>query len=333
MKYVFYDSESIDIKHKYSFSFGYLVTDDNFKVINSRKDIVFNPDIPQLEWDWWAYKKLLKYSYSQKSLQNAKLFPYYYKKIKSLFEGEDVICIGFEINEDIKYLLNNCERYSLEPINFKYIDVRKIIRYLTGKDANSLSHEYIKYTHKPYYDIHRSDVDAEMTMLVLRELLKSHKVKLDEVINKNKSLVGKVEGFDFAYEEELCDLNSINKINYKSSNSIRIKKTKEGRENFIDKWSKNDLIFIRFLDFVRPTCDCKQILKDKKICISLNYESTNFQNMLKLVQMITNFGGTYIKKGSMADIFVKQDSSFVDEEGKPNHCSRYDYVLKAIGLM
>ena len=62
----------------------------------------------------------------------------------------------------------------------------------------------------------------------------------------------------------------------------------------------------------------------------MNYESTNFQNMLKLVQMITNFGGTYIKKGSMADIFVKQDSSFVDEEGKPNHCTRYDYVLKAI---
>ena len=60
MKYVFYDSESVDIKHKYSFTFGYLVTDDKFNVISKSEDIVFNPDIDKAEWDWRAYRKLLK---------------------------------------------------------------------------------------------------------------------------------------------------------------------------------------------------------------------------------------------------------------------------------
>lgn len=50
-KYVFYDSESIDIKHKYSFTFGYVVTDENFNVIMPKEDIVFNPDIPKQDWD------------------------------------------------------------------------------------------------------------------------------------------------------------------------------------------------------------------------------------------------------------------------------------------
>ena len=71
-KYVFYDSESIDIKHKYSFTFGYVVTDENFNVIMPREDIVFNPDIPKQDWDWWAYRKLLRESYPQKQIISAK---------------------------------------------------------------------------------------------------------------------------------------------------------------------------------------------------------------------------------------------------------------------
>ena len=41
MKYVFYDAESIDKEHKCSFTFGYLVTDENFNILVPKEDIVF----------------------------------------------------------------------------------------------------------------------------------------------------------------------------------------------------------------------------------------------------------------------------------------------------
>lgn len=329
MKYVFFDSESIDKQHKYSFTFGYIVTDEKFNVLNPSEDIVFNPDIPKENWDFWAYKKLLKNLYPQNILQSAKKFTYYYDKIKRLFKDEEVICIGFEINEDVKYLLNNCDRYNLEPINFKYVDVRQIIKFLTNEKPKSLSVEYVKYTCKPCFDAHRSNIDAEMTMCVLREVLKKYDVRLEDIIHQNKSLVGKINGFVYGFENLTFDIKNPKESSHVYVGGTKASKTKEGRENCIDRGSVNDLLFTRFLNFVQPTCERTQILKNKKVSISLNYESTNYQNMLKLVQMITDVGGRYIKKASLADIFVKEKSSSVDEND-PKYCSRYKYVMDAI---
>ena len=330
MKYVFYDSESVDIKHKYSFTFGYLVTDDKFNIINRCEDIVFNPDVPKEEWDWWAYRNLLIDSYPQRTLQTAKLFTHYYNKIKNLFKDENVVCIGFEINEDVKYLLANCERYQLEPINFKYVDLRHIIKLLTKKKAESLALEYVRYTHKPYYDAHRSSADAEMTMLVLKELLKKYKTKLKDLIYANRFLIGKSNGFEYGFEKNIFDIKKPRELSRETIGRTRYKKLKEGREDYIDKWSVNELLFTRFLDFVQPTCEREQILKDKKISISLNYELYNFNNMLKIIQMITNAGGTYVKKGSLSNIFVKQPNPVFDEAGNARDCNKYKYVMEAI---
>ena len=84
------------------------------------------------------------------------------------------------------------------------------------------------------------------------------------------------------------------------------------------------------MDFVEQTEPVQGLLKNKKISISLNYESTHFQNIIKLIQIITNEGGTYIKKGSLADIFVKEDSTYLDDDGNPKGCSRYKYVIESI---
>ena len=88
----------------------------------------------------------------------------------------------YKDDEDIKYLLSNCERYKLEPINFRYIDLREILRHLTGKKPNSLSYEYIRYLHVPDSGANRSDIDAEMTMLVLKEALWKSKKTLDDIL-------------------------------------------------------------------------------------------------------------------------------------------------------
>lgn len=329
MKYLFYDSESIDIKHKYSFTFGYMVTDENFNVIKSREDIVFNPDIPKENWDWWAYRQLLKDSYLQKDLLKAKNFKYYYNRIKKLF-CDDVICVGFEINEDVKYLLENCNRYGLEPINFKYVDLREILRYLTGKNPNSLSYEYIRYLHVPDYFAHRSDVDAEMTMLVLKEALRKSKKTLDNVLKDKEDLIGECKGFCYGFKNNIFDIINPREPSHENVGGIRAKKLKKGQEDLILRGSVNNIMFTRFLDYVQPVNKMKQFLKDKKVNISLNYEMCHYQNMLKLIQMITDAGGTYIKKGSLADIFVKNCEENFNENGNPKPCTRYNNVVKAI---
>ena len=307
-----------------------MVTDEKFNVITPSEDIVFNPDIPQEDWDFWAYRNLLKNSYPFKSLEKAKPFSCYYNKIKNLFKGEDVICIGFQINEDVKYLLANCDRYNLEPINFKYLDIREVILKLTGEKAESLGIEYVKYMHKPYYDAHKSSVDAEMTMCVLREVLKKYKVKLEDLIESDKSLVATINGFIYGFEGNLFDIKNPREPSHQYVSGRRLKRPKEGREDCIDKWTVNELLFTRFIQFVEPVYQDKQVLKDKKVCISLNYESVNYQNMLKLVQLISNAGGTYEKQSTLADIFVKQKEPLLDEEGNIKECSRLRNVIEAV---
>lgn len=330
MKYLFYDAESIDIKHKCSFTFGYVITDENFNILKPKEDIVFNPDMPVENWDWRAYRELsLKDFYPQKKIQTAKNFQHYYDKIKKLFT-DDTLCIGFETNEDVKYLLVNCLKYNLEPINFKYIDIRDVLKYLTGNKPNSLVIEYIRYLHKIENDAHTSDTDAEMTMLVLRELLKKYKKNLVDILNSNENFIAESKDFVYGFKDNLFDLKNPRESKYEKVNGIRVRKVKEGQEDWISKGSLNDILFIRFLENVKPNEEIEQVFKDKKISISLNYEMYYFQNMLKIVQMITNAGGIYVKKGSLADIFVKQPNDILDENGNLRFCTKYNHVMEAI---
>lgn len=329
MKYLFYDAESIDIKHKCSFTFGYILTDENFNILKPKEDIV-NPDMPVEHWDWKAYRELsLKEFYPQKKIQTAKNFQHYYDKIKKLFTN-DTLCIGFETNEDVKYLLGNCKKYNLDPINFKYIDIRDILKYLTGNKSNSLVIEYVRYLHKIENNAHTSDTDAEMTMLVLRELLKKNKKNLTEIIKANENFIAESKDFVYGFKDNLFDLTKPREPNHEKVNGIKVRKVKEGQEDCILKGSLNDILFIRFLENVKPTKKVEQVFKDKKISISLNYEMYHFQNMLKIVQLITNAGGIYVKKGSLADIFVKQPNDTLDENGNLKFCTKYHHVIEAI---
>ena len=331
MKYLFYDSESIDNKHRYSFTFGYLITDENFNVIKPREDIVFNPDLSKDNFDWWAYKKMLKDSYPKEQVNSSKPFNYFYPKIKKLLQGDDVLCIGFEINEDVKYLLSNCERYGLEPIDFKYIDVREIIKYITGQTPRSLSLEFMRYKHTIISGAHRSDVDAEMTMQVLREVLKQNKKSLNDILREGKDkLLGESKNFCYGFNGNIFDIKHPRESSYEKIGNIRVRKPKPDREDWIMRGTANDVMFTRFLDYAKPTETTNQFLKDKKISISLNYEFTHYQNMLKLVQLIVNAGGTYVKKASLADIFVKQDVEMLNEDGTPRQCTKLNFVKETI---
>ena len=91
------------------------------------------------------------------------------------------------------------------------------------------------------------------------------------------------------------------------------------------KGSRNNLLFLRLLDHVQPKNEREQIFVGKKISISLNYELYHFRNMLKIVQMICDCGGEYVKKASIADIFVSYEDV---ENGRT--CTKQKFVEEAI---
>ena len=53
----------------------------------------------------------------------------------------------------------------------------------------------------------------------------------------------------------------------------------------------------------------------------------NFTNMMKIVQLICDCGGEYVKKASTADIFVKYH---LIEDGEERRCSKYEFVQEEI---
>lgn len=57
----------------------------------------------------------------------------------------------------------------------------------------------------------------------------------------------------------------------------------------------------------------------------MNYELYHFRNMLKIVQMICDCGGEYVKKASIADIFVSYEDV---ESGRT--CTKQKFVEEAI---
>ena len=58
-KYLFFDIESIDRKSRYTCTFGYLLVDSNFNIIE-KDDILINPNV--IEYDWYVLKNMFYYT-------------------------------------------------------------------------------------------------------------------------------------------------------------------------------------------------------------------------------------------------------------------------------
>lgn len=183
MTYLFFDIECAncfdDVCKMYSF--GYVKTNENLKEIKM-EDIVINPNVDK--WDWYVLKNFL--TYDKKVVESEAKFDCHYPNIKTLLELDNQIAFGFDIINDIKFLVNDCKRYNLEYIKFKYIDIKDMINKLENRQVSSLASEYLKLTLKLPSNIHRSDVDSFYTKEIMFELLKKHgKEKMDNYINEN----------------------------------------------------------------------------------------------------------------------------------------------------
>lgn len=300
MNYLFFDLESAN-SHDFNgniYSSGYTLTSTDLKKDYKQEDILINP-VPS-RWDWYVVKNML--AYPKQQIRESKRFFEHYDVIKSLLENN--IVFGFAILNDIKYLVNDCKRYGLEYLQFKYIDVKDMISTLENRKSSGLGAEYLNFTCNLANGAHRSDIDAFYTKEIVKALLKKHG---EDVIQ------GYISN-NIKFTNDL-DLES---FNVKKEKSVKCRVSKEGQENHIKRGYENYTIFHKLLEEVKKEEGYKDIFNGKKISISLNYEAYNCKEMLSIIQTITNHGGEYIKKASQADIFVTYDSD--------NECSRLKFV-------
>jgi DNA polymerase III alpha subunit (gram-positive type) len=175
MNYVFFDVECANCLNGEGkiCSFGYVKTDENFKVIK-KKDILVDPAAPFLLGNAKTGNGI-KLAYPLFRFQRARTFPHYYKEIKALLEDKDTLCFGFAVCQDVSYISYSCKRYGLPIIEFKFYDIQKMEKELNHRQNISGLDHLVEEYHLTSYTYHRSDDDALMTMEVFKVLLdKNH---------------------------------------------------------------------------------------------------------------------------------------------------------------
>ena len=334
MKYLFFDIEcaNCDDRKGKIYSFGYIVVDENLNVVENEKDIIMNPNVEQ--WRWYVLKNIL--AYSKKDVESRSKFDKHYNKIKRLLEDKDTKVCGFSVKDDVGYLLDECERYRLEPIKIDFFDIQRLEAKISESHNKGLEEAYLFWCRQLPTGAHRSDIDARFTLEIAREICKKQKKTLQEFMLEDESLSGKTDGFKYGFNDEQLETRDERYERKEAERLLRFtgKKDKSGfRElkeeckDYILKGSKNNLLFLRHMENVKPKTDREQTLLGKRISISLNYEAYNFTNMMKIVQLICDCGGEYVKKASTADIFVKYH---LIEDGEERRCSKYEFVQEEI---
>lgn len=168
VKILFFDMEFANGKIAGSvFSFGYLVTDEEFNILTEPADICINPDC---EWNDYVAKNIL--AYPMETIEASPLFPACYAEISELFASVDV-AVGFSVGNDIAALRRVCERYELSPILYRWFDMEKLCRMADKhREAHGLAGYVTAWCGQAPENQHRSDGDALATMHLMRAVCK-----------------------------------------------------------------------------------------------------------------------------------------------------------------
>ncbi len=172
MRILFFDMEFADGKVPGSvYSFGYVVTDEKFRIKEGPCDLLINPES---SWNFYVRKNILAYPIEQ--VHSSPNFASHYKKIKRLFDRADV-AVGFAVGNDVKALYKDCKRYSLPPLEYKHFDTELLCRLIDGSPrAKGLGKCVEEWCGRVPENQHRSDGDALATMMLFEALCKKNHV-------------------------------------------------------------------------------------------------------------------------------------------------------------
>lgn len=185
-KYLFFDIESIDRKSRFTCTFGYVLVDEKFNILES-DDILINPDV--VEYDWYVLKNM--FYYTKEDAVASPTFVHFFERINSLVTSPDIVVMGYAIANDLDYLRNDYDRLGVGTEELKGYDIQ-----LFYKEHNSLINgAKLFYLAKSFgidtsgYAEHKSSDDAIVSMLITKHYCESMNLSLAEFINKYNILV------------------------------------------------------------------------------------------------------------------------------------------------
>lgn len=178
MKMLFFDMEFADGRVPGSiYSLGYLVTDENFKILTPPTDVLINPEST---WNAYVVKNIL--AYPKAKVTAAPSFEAQYKQIKKLFDRAD-LTVGFAVGNDVRALRKDCERYGLPKLSYRALDMEQICKQMEEhREAHGLAGYVRAWCGETPKNQHRSDGDAYATMRLLQEICKKKHVTPDMLI-------------------------------------------------------------------------------------------------------------------------------------------------------
>ena len=296
MKLVFFDIECANCfqgKGKIC-SFGYVITDENFNILE-KNDIIINPNSK------FNLGPDLKLAYSVQDFKKSSLFPVYYDEIETILTDDDCFVFGFSVNNDARYVRDECIRYNLPSINYTFYDVQKMyMLFLKTKNQPSLIGLCNSYNIKASQSIHKSDEDAYMTMLLLKNFVAVSEKNIIDIINEYPGCIG---------------ISQDNEVKWKEAEQ---QSTKGKKKNQTVNYFKKKYVF-SYYNSINYKKSVK--LSEKKIFISNEYFGLNLLSLKRLVYNIKVNGGILSKKESESDIIIseKPDNYNVFESAASNY--------------
>lgn len=315
MEYLFFDIEcaNCDGGDGKICSFGYVLTDTSFNVIES-EDIIIDPNAPfRLRGYGKAQKTYIELAYPEEVFRAAPRFPSFYNRIKGLLNRRDTLIFGFAPENDAAFLASEFERYELDNINFEFCDVQRIFkRHINETGGNQFSLvracEYLQIATPE--TVHKSVDDAMATMGVLKRICAEEGRGAPDLIVYYAPCTGELaEGeLNVSYFKkktplepwELNMMKGINEDNFKKL----LKKTKR---------SKNAR---------------SGPIRGRTFCISDGYEYHRYHQMCMLVPLVAEAGGRITRKVKECDVFVS--GTVRKSDGKFARCQRMRTVNEYI---
>ena len=180
MNLVFYDVECANCYEGRGklCSFGYVVTDENFKVLKT-DDVLIDPNS---EFQPYVLRHVIHYR--EEDFIDKPRFNMVYKTIKDLLTNSKNISFGFDVSNDLKYINDDCLRYKLPLIKTISYDIQAFYEmYVGNKEKKSLGGlAKILGVDISSLTEHNSKDDAMITMLVMKEIASRLKVSALELV-------------------------------------------------------------------------------------------------------------------------------------------------------
>ena len=312
MDYLFYDIECSDGRHMCSF--GYVITDEYFNILE-KADILINPEAI-FHTGAWSKKNRekdpgIELAYPKERFKANPTFPARYERIQRLLQHDDRKIIGFSHHNDALFLTVACKRYELPVIDYKFYDAQEMFgesRNIVNQVALNAIAEALEVDLSKLVQ-HRSDDDAEASMLVTKALCKDLGLTIEELIGHCPRCAGEVtaEGKCKYYVREAKRAEKRMRAQAARSNRMTTKNLEE---------------FKKYVRSLQPDPILELTFRGKKVTLNSPYEYKHFKETCLIAKEIAARGGKYVRMGSEADIYV------ADEQGK--RCMRLPHVKRAI---